>query len=351
MSQIESVLDDIIAHPLRAAAAGAAIGYVGLDVPPDLLLAAGRIACHLPWDADASTPKAADWLESSFPGWARSMLEDWAAGRFACFDQVVFSRGEDGAHRLYYYVCELQRRGRIRGPRPLIFDIARIPRQSSRQHTVAALRQLSEQLAIDEAGLAAGIDRANGLRRLFGRIETQRRGRGSLYEKIVRASLFADLSTVLRDWSPDDGAAAAGSVLLAGSAPPDDRLHRAVERAGWRVAGELHERSLSRLGSEVDPRARDLMAEVAHRWLQQSFGVRDFADPGQRLMEAVRRTGADAVVLWLTREDEALAWHVPTQRRVLAAAGVPALTLTARRWDARDGAAADIARFLQDLRP
>jgi hypothetical protein len=55
------------------------------------------------------------------------------------------------------------------------------------------------------------------------------------------------------------------------------------------------------------------------------------------------------VLLWLTREDEALAWKVPAQRAQLAAARIPALVMAARRWDACDGAAEQIQRFLQEL--
>jgi hypothetical protein len=40
---------------------------------------------------------------------------------------------------------------------------------------------------------------------------------------------------------------------------------------------------------------------------------------------------------------------VPAQRRVLATAGLPLLALTARRWDAADGAAAEIMTFLESL--
>jgi hypothetical protein len=58
---------------------------------------------------------------------------------------------------------------------------------------------------------------------------------------------------------------------------------------------------------------------------------------------------AGAVLLWLTREDEALAWKVPAQRAQLAAARIPALVMTARRWDGSDGAADEIQRFLENL--
>src|SRR5690242_8540635 len=126
MSTIEAKLDDILSHPLRAALScgGGAWGYVGLDIPPDLSGVPGRVSCHLPWRKQINAPRAEKWLERSFPGWAFSILEDWSSGQFDCFEQVVFSRGEDAAQRLYYYICELQRRGKLHGPRPLVFDIA-----------------------------------------------------------------------------------------------------------------------------------------------------------------------------------------------------------------------------------
>ena len=59
--------------------------------------------------------------------------------------------------------------------------------------------------------------------------------------------------------------------------------------------------------------------------------------------------GAEAVVLWQIEEDEAQAWHLPSQRAALAREGLPALVMTRRDWLARDGAADEIAGFLQGI--
>jgi hypothetical protein len=55
------------------------------------------------------------------------------------------------------------------------------------------------------------------------------------------------------------------------------------------------------------------------------------------------------VVLWLTREDEALAWHLPEQQQALRDASIPHLALPARRWDAADDAIASIDEFTRKL--
>ena len=349
MNPLLQTLDEILADPLRAVrSAEQGIGYVGADVPVDLLLATGRVACHLPWSADRATPVADQWLESSFPGWARSMLEDWAAGRFDCLSQVVFSRGDDSAQRLYYYVCELQRRRLLGGPEPLIFDVAGIPRESSRLHTVAAVRSLATRFGVDDLALLEGMRAANRRRALFGRIDATRTAAGDLYEKIARASLFDDVDAILDEarW-PD--AAGNGRLLLAGSAPPDDRLHRAAETAGWSVVGETHGRSLTRLGPLIEENAADPAAAIGAQRHAAAAGPRGFGDVATALLATVHRKGAQAVVLWLTREEESLVWHVPAQRAALAAAGIPMLTLTARRWDASDGAMDEIAGFLAEV--
>jgi hypothetical protein len=346
---IEERLSAVLRDPLRAASAGGALGYVGLDIPPDLLLAGKGACCHLPLRAPRDSFRTAGWLESSFPPWAHSILESWSDGEFECFDHVIFSRGEDASHRLYYYVCELQRQGRIGGPEALVFDVARIPRESSRRYTTGALRNLAGRLGIDPAAWERGVRTANEWRRLFADIGAQRRGLGSFYERLVRASLYADPRALLQGWQPPDCDAARRGIVLGGSTPPDDRLHLAVEQAGWTIVEELHDRGLGRLGATVDPAAPDLPRAIAEHWLVQHFAARDFSDPAAALIAAVQRTAAAAAILWCAREDEALAWQVAAQRQALQRAGIPALVLVARSWNLDDGADQEIQAFLERI--
>jgi hypothetical protein len=353
MSTIEAQLDDILAHPLRGAwsCGGGAWGYVGLDIPADLLSVPGRVSCHLPWRKDGTTPVAAQWLETSFPGWAFSIVEDWAEGRFNCFEHVVFSRGEDASHRLYYYICELQRRGRLGGPRPLVFDIARIPRESSRRHTVGALRKLMQDLDISEKQLVSGIQHTNELRQAFCGLQRRRTGPGHLYEKLVRASLFDDVGGLLEGWPAErEPSQPVGTVVLVGSAPPDDTLHAAVESAGWTVTEEFYDRSMFRLGPAIDPITADSVRSTALGWLDQETGKRGFIDPARSIAARLGDPKIDAAVLWSIREDESLAWRVPAQKAALAASGIPTLVLTARSWKVDDGVVDEICRFLRGLR-
>ena len=349
MTMLYSRVDALLADPL--ATIPEPLAYVGADVPLDLLLATGRKAVHLPWYCDQPAPMADQWLESSFPGWTRSILQQWAEGRFDGLDQVVFTRGNDAVQRLYYYVCELQRRGVLAGPKPRMFDIAYIERESSLQHTVNALRRLADQLQVDESALRSGIDQANALREQWQQLQQQRSDQGSLYEKLNRVCLFADLSTLLASDTLPAANAVARRILLAGSVPPDDRLHRAAETPYSAIVGESHEWSAARLGPSIASDSADPWRALAVQRRSSGLGARSFSNPAQRLLAAAKTARADAVVLWLSADDEGLAWHVPAQRTALQATGLPYLCLTARSWDGRDGALAEIEQFVRGLKP
>jgi hypothetical protein len=87
---------------------------------------------------------------------------------------------------------------------------------------------------------------------------------------------------------------------------------------------------------------------VARQLLATASGPRAFLDRGQWITGLARETRAAGVVLWLAREDEALAWHVPAMQRALAAAQLPALVLPVASWRADDGVRERITAFCRE---
>lgn len=325
------------------------VGFVGPDVPIELLIASGRPFGHLPWRADGVTPWADRWLESGFPFWSRSILEQWHDGAFDALETVVFSRADDASQRLYYYVAELQRRGKLRGPTPRMFDIALIPRESSRAHTESALLGLMDVLGVAKERLPAGIDGANRLRRRFAELEQGRGADGPFFERLLRAALWTDPCPWIDRVPMPEQVPAAVRVLLAGSVPPDGRLHEAIEAAGASVVGEAHVFAAARLGPELHVGQSEPERSIAAHIREASIAPRAFLDRAAWTTARAVAVRATAVLIWLTREDEALAWAAPAQRRSLTAAGLPVLALTAARWQADDGASSRIAEFIGGL--
>lgn len=327
LTAVERRLDDPV-----AALADGGIGFVGPDVPIEVLLASGRAFGHLPWTVDEHTPWAERWLESSFPFWARSILEQWHAGAFDGLSTVVFSRGDDASQRLYYYVAELQRRELLAGPLPLIFDIAHVRRKASVEHTAAATLKLCRALGVESVALNSAIERANGLRRTLAQIEAGRVSHGPLHERLARAALWSDATQWIDEIVIPEQDATRQRVLLAGSVPPDDRIHCAVEAAGASVISEAHVFGLGRLGPEISVGAMNPELALARHLRTTSVSPRAMLDRAEWIVRRARAARAGAVIIWLMREDEALAWHVPAQSTALAAVGLPPLVLPAAHW-------------------
>ncbi len=340
--------ETILQQPLQNPPGGAAgLGFIGPDVPIEVLLASGRPFGHLPWRTDAHAPWADRWLESGFPGWARSILQQWHEGAFDGLHAVVFSRADDASQRLYYYVRDLQQRGLLQGPRSLVFDIALIPRESSLSHTADSVLALAKELEIAPEALVPAIERANSLRRKLQLLQQERAGHGDYYERLSRAALWSDASSWIDNIETAPGTAA-HRVLLGGSTPPDDRLHHAVEAAGASVIAEACPHALDRLGPPIPESADAPHLAIARQLSRHSVGPRSFVDRARWVVERATATRAAAVILWLTREDEALAWQVPAQRNALATAGIPALILPAARWLADDTALQQITDFCRE---
>jgi len=350
MSAIERAVDLVLAEPLaRLAAGGDAVGFVGADVPIAVLLATGRPFGHLPWSPRGDTPWADEWLESSFPFWARSILEQWHAGAYEGLRTVVFSRAEDASQRLYYYVRELQRRGRLAGPTPAMFDVAHVRRKASLEHTAAAILDLAAELGVTGAALETGLERAETLANVLRDWQAGRAADGPFHERLARAALWSDPTRWIEAAPGGENETGRARVLLAGSVPPDDRLHRAVEAAGACVVAEAHVHALDRLtvfaGRTGDTPERRLAEHV----VSTSVAPRAFFDRAAWIVERANAAHAAAVVLWLTREDEALAWHVPAQRRALAAARLAHLVLPAARWQCDDGVLERVDEFCRGI--
>lgn len=290
------------------------IAYVGPDLPQDLLTATGACCGPVKWNVDRSMPAADHWLESKFPLWTRSILQDWADGALDGLDAVIFSRADDAAQRLYYYVCELRQRAAIKGPEPVIFDTAMIQRASSVAHMRGAIERLAMRLGVDDDALERGIVTTNA-----------RRVPGS------------------------EVGGAMPLCLLAGTPPPDHRIHGMIEAAGWRAVGPTLAESWQHPGDlHVEEASGDPCAAIASQLHGAAQGSRAFRNHADALETQVRQARASAVILWFAEEDETRIWHLPAQRDALVQADVPSLILTRRDWRANDGAAEAIAAFLKE---
>jgi hypothetical protein len=400
---LEQLVDDALRDPFAAARAhardgGRVIGYVGSDIPVELLVAGGAFPFRLPSALQDDVAAADRYLEAGFAPEVRVIAQQYLEGRFDFLEAVVLSRGNDSAQRLYYYLCELRSRKIAGGPKPLIYDLAKIPRETSRAHSRAATARLGLEIGVDLGRLPRAIEERNRRRELFARVASHRRStpqlsspassRGSMVDRLSRAADWCvaevfdkaldewltpvldkasddrsapvldkasdDRSTSIFDKASDEALSTASPkslhtrLVLAGSAPPDERLHLAVESAGGNIVAEWGDHAAC--GVEEPVIAPDGgYAAIADHYQARKAGPRAFVDGAASIAALAKAVRADGVIIWLIEQEDALIWDLPAQKAALVAAGVPVLVLARRRWDGSD-AAAEISSFTQSVR-
>ncbi len=319
----------------RAAAGERVVGYVGNDVPVALILASGALPVRLRAGLPADASGVDRFVESSFAPELRSIANQWLQGAFDHLDAVIFARGDDSGQRLYYYLCELQRRGLCAGPRPLLYDVAGLPRGSSTEHTLESTRLLAEQLGAPVPALAPALERVARREALLATVQARR----LLPAPLPGSAAWTFEYACACDWRPSFDDAARGwledapllpmprRVLLAGDPPPDEQLHMAIEVAGASVVLELTESACANTASHRDP-----LAAIAAEFQRRESPALSMRRNAQWLAERAQECRADAVLVWLSEHDEALPWEIPRQMQSLSVAGIPVLLLERQPW-------------------
>ncbi|HEY5760230.1 MAG TPA: 2-hydroxyacyl-CoA dehydratase family protein [Steroidobacter sp.] len=333
---------------------GRLVGYLGHDVPVELVLAAGALPIGLHGRADRPTPSADRYLESTFSPASRAVAEQWLNGELDDLEAVIFSRSDDSAQRLYYYLCELLRRGQCRGPKPLLYDIATCDRPSSLAYTVDSTRLLARQLGTWDNALPNAVQRVHERMRLLAQTAdrpfSNQPARGSLTQRILRA---AD-----RNWSEDfdqalhtahdPSPASAGAIrlMLIGSTPADEQLHEAAERAGANIVATLNAATPedhNHVAENVDAFAR-----IARRCRTSSW--REMLRSPQVVCTRAVGLQVSGVILWTLAEDSGLAWAAPRIERALAAQGIAVLALPVQPWNVPAATLDAVAHFATALK-
>jgi hypothetical protein len=327
----ETLIETALRDPLAGTGSERVIGYVGADVPVELILAARARPVRLRGRANMSTASADRFVEASFSDSARCIAEQWVAGELDALQAVIFSRSDDSAQRLYYYLCELQRTGQCGGPEPLLFDIAGIQRTSSAAYTFESTRKLAASLGSIAEQLPRAIDQVRRRFHLLNRLAEQRamdQIPGAFAHRVLRAAESAwtpEFDERFEQWLDSLQATTAyRRLVLIGSEPADEQLHEASEAAGATFIAEINE------ASHVDHVAHahdDPLSAIATRCHRRVHDAEALLRSADALTSRLRSLRADGAVLWLQASDTGLAWEVPRIEHALRAEGCTVLKL------------------------
>jgi benzoyl-CoA reductase/2-hydroxyglutaryl-CoA dehydratase subunit BcrC/BadD/HgdB len=330
-----------------------AVGYVGHDIPVEFILAAGARPIRLCEQIGYDTSVADRFVEPTFSLAARQIAQRWLTGQLDALEAVVFSRGDDNAQRLYYYLCELQRTGEASGPRPLLFDIARVDRFSSVAHTVASARLLVEALDVDASALSPAASRVRQRAQLLARLNAARIAHplpGTLSHAARRAAQYhwdEEFDRAFENWIANATAIEARHrIALIGSEAQHEAIHSAVETNGSIICHEIYETTPL---PDTELTQGDAIAAIATHYHRQACAARQAFSDAARIVASARAARADGAILWLTQTDSALAWEAPHIAKALHAAGIPVLSLLLQPAASDAASLARVAHFARTL--
>lgn len=332
------------------------IGYVGQDVPEEILTAAGARALRLRGSPGWDTGRADTYLGTGLDPAVRALLAGLLDQRFGPLAGVVVSSDCDASQRLFYVMREIHRvePGTALPPVHLV-DVLHLPRPSTLRYNVTRLRQL--QAVVEEwtgrrvtaQQLAAAVTAHNAERRGYREMAALRRshpprlsGQEALAVLGVKGRLpLGELVTLLTDLAGGEGLPerAGRRVFVTGSSHDSTGVYREIERRGAVVVGEDHDHGELHVGADVREATLEALAEryrdngpTPHRASMQ--------ERAEHTAAAVGLAGAELLLSYARERDDAPAWDVPHQA---AAVGVRTATLTAQPYGAVDPAALEQA--------
>ena len=361
MNAFEQQVAEVLHDPLARARAHAqrgqkVIGFVGAEIPVELIIASGAYPVRLASTADAKTGIADLYLESTFMPDVRLIAEQYLEGALNFMQSVILPRSNDSAQRLYYYLSDLRTQQFQDAPAPLIFDLAKIPRDSSKVHSRLATQRLAGEIGVMSSALPGAIRDRNRRRELFHRAMQIRRLdagiRGSLMDRAFRSADLCDAAKFDADfgaWLAQAALPEGGPrLLLTGSSPPDERLHGAVEAGGGNVVSEGDAHASRSVSLPLIPVEGSLDA-IADHYHALQVSTRAFVDRASTIRKLAESVAADGVIIWLIEEEDALIWDLPAEISTLQESGIAMLRLVRRRWDLSDSALEEVKSFTLGL--
>ena len=336
---------DAAARAWRASG-GKVAGYLGTDVPRELIIAAGLLPIRVTGHPAADTQLADRYVGPGLDPATRSQLNRLLEGTYDFVDYLVIGHDHHGLARLFYTLREIQRVE----PRPGLpefhfVDLLHLPHRTSAVYNRRRVQEFVDVLerwsgrAISAEHIRAAVAVCNANRRLLQQVATLRtcdppRLTGAEALQIVGAGMMMPVqehSRLVEDLLAEAHRLpehAGVRVFLTGSAHDSLAVYELLESRGAIVIGEDHDwgnRSFADLVDEsVD--AFDALVDRVQLGAPAS-AKRGIVERATYTAERAAAGMAEVVISFILDGDDAPAWDVAQQRARLAELETPLFVL------------------------
>ena len=335
-----SALETLIARYEAPVAGG--VGYVGADIPREVVEATGLVPVRLRGTGPAD-PVAESILGPRVDPPMRRILAALLRGELR-IDFLLLGHDSDSSVRLH---DALRLLSRDELPKLWFVDLLHLPTETTTGYDLGRLRELvavlerwSGQPATDES-LRSAIREANRTRTLLGRLAELRRDSpprmsGTDALAAIGATTMlpaAEANALLEQLLVEEHPALPASrrVYVTGSSHDSTDLYRAIETDGSVIVGEDHDWGEA-LGDGLIAEDGDPLTAIATRY-QSGSAIALRHETNARAEHVAREAdaaGAEVVVAWIRTGDDALGWGLPALRRELEARGIRLATAEQR---------------------
>lgn len=334
------------------------LAYVGVDIPRELIAAAG----FTPWRLAADPARADAAAFPSQPPRSRSLLTQLLA-EDAGWAGVAIAHGCVEDVQLFSVLRELSRTGRGGGLKAAHLDALRGDGEAVERYNrarLAGFRAWLEELAgraILADDLSGAIIKANAQRR---RLHQALELRTAPTPRLSGVQAL-DLLRAVGQLGSDEGEVAIGAalarageqsgrrVLVTGAPQETSAVYAAIEAAGCVIVGEDHDWGDPWAGMMLDE-GGDPFEALIRRWQAPLPGAIDGSSlaRAQALATRARALDVEAVIHVRLPWDEAAPWDVASSRKALEAVGKPLLAIRASATPDRAALAQDLQAFFAD---
>ncbi|GHE91269.1 hypothetical protein GCM10017786_24600 [Amycolatopsis deserti] len=313
------------------------IGYVGADVPVELITAAGAVPMRLAGRPGADRTLGEKYLGRGLDPAVRSLLSRLLAGEFGRLDGLVVSRDCEASLRLFYALRELRRVEPAVVLPPLhLVDVLHLPHRTTTRYVLAKVRQLRATLeswtgsVITDPALAEAITAHDRLRALLGEMAAlRRRGRLSgtralsIVARTTALPVVQAIELVESVLDEDHAPVPGRRVFLTGSGHDSPEVYEMLEEAGLLIVGEDHDWGdllwHRRVGAPTELALAERYQHNGPSAPRASIRAR-----AAHTAAAARECGAEALIAYAREHDDAPPWDYPAQRE---ATGLPSVLL------------------------
>ena len=326
------------------------IGYLGDEVPEEMILAAGFFPLRISGDPHSGTEDADRYTEPFYDPSVRSILNMLLTGRYDFLDFIIVPHSSDAILRLYYHLRDIrQMDSSVKLPDLHLFDILHTRFWTTGLYIRDRVRELKKKLEewsgkeLSNEALSRAIAVANENKNLLKKVSGLREAEPSLLSGVEalqligssRVMLKEEHNTLLRQFLSEEKRPARDKprLFLEGSSIDNLQFYELVESCGATIVAESHDWGNRSFDDPVDP-TLDPLEAISERYHLKS--------PSPRMHSIERRTTycteralrakSQGAVFFFLEWDSAPAWDYPDQKKALEEKGIPTLCFETQKY-------------------